>query len=345
VRDDAGAARDHAGTARDDAGAARDHAGAARDEAAEKRDRDAAASEAWLARGGVCADTVDSRSEARREAAADRKISQQDRTAGAGERSEAEIDRETASADRRAGAGERIHAEFDRDTASADRLAGAIERSEAELDRSTARADRGAGASERSEAELDRDTAQADRGAGASERSEAELDRDTAQADRGASALERAHSSHDDLTGVYARGAGFLELKREIARARRTTRPLVLAFVDVDGLKAVNDSHGHAAGDRMLLAVADALQTHVRAHDLVIRYGGDEFLCVVSGLDLAEAGKRFALVNAGLADGPQHGTVTVGLAQLRADERPEDLVARADAELYRERQRQRRPPA
>ncbi|HUR86767.1 MAG TPA: GGDEF domain-containing protein [Solirubrobacteraceae bacterium] len=206
-------------------------------------------------------------------------------------------------------------------------------------------ADRGAGASERSEAELDRDTAQADRGAGATERSEAELDRDTAQADRGASARDREHSSHDDLTGAYLRGAGLVELDREIARARRTTQPLVLAFIDVDGLKAVNDSRGHAAGDQTLVAVADALRAHLRAHDLVIRYGGDEFLCVVAGLDLAEAAARLALVNADLAEGPVRGAVSAGLAELQADDSPEDLVARADAQLYRARRSQRHPRA
>lgn len=96
------------------------------------------------------------------------------------------------------------------------------------------------------------DRAAQDRGAGAGERTNAELDRDTALADRGASAREREHSSHDDLTGAYRRGAGFVELEREIARARRAEQPLVLAFIDVDQLKVINDSRGHAAGDRML---------------------------------------------------------------------------------------------
>jgi diguanylate cyclase (GGDEF)-like protein len=135
-----------------------------------------------------------------------------------------------------------------------------------------------------------------------------------------------------------------VELEREIARTRRTSQPLVLAFVDVDGLKAVNDLHGHAAGDRMLLTVATMLRAHLRAHDLVIRYGGDEFLCVVAGLEMEEAAKRLALVNVGLAHDPQHGAVTVGLAELRAGESAEDLVARADARLYGMRLQQRPAP-
>ncbi len=202
--------------------------------------------------------------------------------------------------------------------------------------------DRRAGASERNQAELDRNTALADREEGHTERTQAELDRNTALADRGASAKERESASVDDLTGVYLRGAGFVELEREVVRARRAGQPLVVAFVDVDHLKAINDSHGHAAGDRLLLRVANTLKANLRSYDPIIRYGGDEFVCVVSGLSVAAVTQRLSLVNAALANAPEHRSVTVGLAELRPDDSPEDLVARADAALYRERQRQRR---
>jgi len=217
----------------------------------------------------------------------------------------------------------------------------ALARREAASDRRRASQDRGSGASERTEVALDRNTALADRGSGASERTEAALDRNTALADRGASAREREYACVDDLTGVYLRGAGLVELEREIARARRTQHPLVLAFVDVDRLKAVNDSRGHAAGDRMLLEVATALRGKLRSYDLIIRYGGDEFLCAISDLNIVDATKRLGLVRAALAEAPEHGSVTVGLAELRPDDSTEDLVARADAALYRERRQQR----
>ena len=213
------------------------------------------------------------------------------------------------------------------------------------LDRGTSSADRGAGAGERTHAELDRDTSLADRGAGASERTEAELDRMTALADRGASARDREFASVDSLTGAYRRGAGCVELEREMARARRTEQPLVVAFVDVDHLKAVNDTRGHAAGDRMLVEVATTFRATLRSYDLIIRYGGDEFVCVISGLNTADATKRLALVNPALAAGAEHGSVTVGLAELRAGDSPDDLVARADAALYRERHLRRDDPA
>jgi diguanylate cyclase (GGDEF)-like protein/PAS domain S-box-containing protein len=193
----------------------------------------------------------------------------------------------------------------------------------------------------RRDAASDRRQAAQDRRAAATERTQADLDRDTALADRGASAREREYAALDDLTGVYLRAAGFVELEREMARARRREQPLVLAFVDVDHLKAINDSRGHAAGDRMLLEVANTLRATLRSYDLIIRYGGDEFVCVISGLNMADATNRLALVNAALAEAPEHGSVTVGLAKLRADDSPEDFVARADAALYRERHQQR----
>ncbi|MDQ3587133.1 MAG: GGDEF domain-containing protein [Actinomycetota bacterium] len=129
-----------------------------------------------------------------------------------------------------------------------------------------------------------------------------------------------------------------MELDREIRRARRSEQPLVLAFVDVDHLKAINDSRGHAAGDRMLLEVVNAFRGRLRSHDLIIRWGGDEFVCALAGLNMADATKRLALVQAALAEGSGYGSATVGLAELQPDDSAEALIARADAALYRERQ-------
>jgi diguanylate cyclase (GGDEF)-like protein len=109
----------------------------------------------------------------------------------------------------------------------------------------------------------------------------------------------------------------------------------------VDNLKAINDAGGHAAGDQMLLAVAEALQAQMRSYDLIFRYGGDEFVCVVSGVDAAAALERLDVVNTVLADADEHGSVTVGVAQLQPGDTPEHLVARADAEMYRERHQRR----
>jgi diguanylate cyclase (GGDEF)-like protein len=135
-----------------------------------------------------------------------------------------------------------------------------------------------------------------------------------------------------------------VELEREVARAIRSGQPLVVAFLDVDHLKAVNDASGHAAGDQMLVEIASTIRRELRPYDLVIRYGGDEFVCAIAGLDKAAATKRLSRVNAVLARASAHGSVTAGIAELQPDDTLEDIIARADAELYRERQQQPIPP-
>ena len=179
-----------------------------------------------------------------------------------------------------------------------------------------------------------------DRTGAVHDRAEAAGDRHAASADRGASAGDRAAASLDELTGAHRRGAGFVELEREIARVRRTRQRFVLAFVDVNGLKAINDSRGHTAGDRMLREVVTTLRTVLRSYDLIIRFGGDEFLCAIPGVSIEDAAQRLAAVNAALAASPERGSVTAGLADLREDDSFEDLIARADAALYHQRRKQ-----
>jgi len=236
----------------------------------------------------------------------------------------------------------RRDAASDRHKASQDRRAGAADRLHSESGRETALTDRTSGASDRNEAGLDRDHSHSGRGSGLTERELAERDRHTAAADRGASAQDREEASLDDLTGDYLRDIGFLELEREIDRARRTSQPLVLAFLDVDHLKVINNDHGHAAGDQMLLRVAATLRAELRAYDLIIRYGGDEFVCGLPGMGLDDARRRFASVNAAISAPPVPGSVSVGLAQMQPEDTLAVLVARADDDLHQVR-RQARP--
>jgi two-component system cell cycle response regulator len=174
------------------------------------------------------------------------------------------------------------------------------------------------------------------------DRTHAADDRVAASTDRAISARERATSSIDSLTGAHRRDPGMVELGREVARAQRTGTPLVLVFVDVDGLKRTNDSLGHAAGDKLLHRVVRTVRSHCRPYDLIIRYGGDEFLCALLDATLATADERFSLIGADLAAEPP-ASISIGLAELAASDEPDGLVARADAEMRAGRRRRAGP--
>jgi len=161
-----------------------------------------------------------------------------------------------------------------------------------------------------------------------------------ASADRALSAQERADFATDSVTGAYRREVGLVALEREVIRANRTSHPFTLAFVDLDDLKGTNDSLGHAAGDQLLKSVADSIRAHLRPYDLLVRFGGDEFLCGLSDLRMEEATKRFKLVDEDL-ERTHQAAVTVGLTELQADDSLEGLIARADEEMYRERHKRR----
>lgn len=165
-------------------------------------------------------------------------------------------------------------------------------------------------------------------------------DRKSAAEDRAAAAEDRAVARstiesllHDELTGIYLRSAGLTELSRDMLKARRTGEPFTLAFVDVDHLKYTNDTQGHLAGDRLLARVADAVRAVVRDYDIIVRYGGDEFLCGTVGLTLQDAQSRYDQLNAHIA-AAGGGTASVGVAQLRPEEDLDQLITRADAAMF-----------
>ena len=192
-----------------------------------------------------------------------------------------------------------------------------------------------------SEAAAGRAAARRDRQSSANDRLAALHDRTAAATDRRLAALERAALIADGLTGARLRLPGLAELERDIARAVRTDRPFVLAFVDVDGLKVLNDSAGHQAGDELLQNVVACLQASVREYDLIVRYGGDEFLCGITDLSLADAVERFQSTQAAFRAGGA-GSYSVGLAQLLPlGDDLSSLIARADSAMYEQRRRRR----
>jgi diguanylate cyclase (GGDEF)-like protein len=175
--------------------------------------------------------------------------------------------------------------------------------------------------------------AAADRITASESRSRAAADRGRAATDREEAARARTLAATDALTGARTRAAGLDDLDRELDRARRTTSGLVAAYVDVVGLKLVNDTQTHAAGDEMLRRVVREIRDRLRPYDLIARLGGDEFLCVMSGATIKDAIQRFAAIQAALAAQPDRSAIAVGYAVLAPGDSAAELVARADADL------------
>jgi len=187
------------------------------------------------------------------------------------------------------------------------------------------------------DAAADRAGASRDRTSSAGDRRHSEDDRHAAAADRARAQVERASSGLDALTGAHRRAPGLAVLEREMVKARRMSQPFVLAFLDVDRLKTINDGQGHAAGDQVLVDLVAAVRGVLREYDLIIRWGGDEFLCGLASLSLDAAADRFADTEKVLA--AKHVTFSVGLAELRSDDTLQALIARADAAMYERRSR------
>jgi diguanylate cyclase (GGDEF)-like protein len=120
-------------------------------------------------------------------------------------------------------------------------------------------------------------------------------------------------------------------------RAHRAGAKLVVAFVDVDGLKEVNDSRGHLAGDALLRFVGETLRANVRAYDVLVRYGGDELLCALPDLTVAEATSRFEKIAAALASAETGHSVRFGIVEAEASDSLDDVIMRADAALLEAR--------
>jgi diguanylate cyclase (GGDEF)-like protein len=156
------------------------------------------------------------------------------------------------------------------------------------------------------------------------------------------SELRRA-SRHDALTGLLNRRAVDEALAAEAQRARRLGVPFTVLMLDLDHFKSINDTHGHAAGDRALQHLATLFTSQMRDIDRVGRYGGEEFVVLLPGTPLEQAYplaqrlcERVAALPPMWRDAPLPVTVSIGLAEWlgNSDGLPA-LLARADAALYR----------
>ncbi|MEZ5179135.1 MAG: diguanylate cyclase [Acidimicrobiales bacterium] len=149
-------------------------------------------------------------------------------------------------------------------------------------------------------------------------------------------------ATHDDLTGLANRTLFVDRLGGALARSARDGHRVAVCFVDLDDFKEVNDHHGHATGDELLVDVAGRLAAHVRAGDEVARIGGDEFLVLLDPVDddahALEAATRLVEVVTGhrhVGDAEVWSAATAGVALGRPGEDAATLMARADRALYR----------
>jgi diguanylate cyclase (GGDEF)-like protein len=135
----------------------------------------------------------------------------------------------------------------------------------------------------------------------------------------------------DELTGLPNRRAWREALPREMARAKRERWPLCVAMIDVDGLKQLNDSRGHHAGDQLLKQNAAAWSSALRPVDLLARYGGDEFAAILSGCRLQDA---HALLERLVEVTPEDRSFSAGVTEWDGIADADALLAEADARLY-----------
>ena len=142
----------------------------------------------------------------------------------------------------------------------------------------------------------------------------------------------------DPLTGAWNRRHAMEALAVDVSEARRYGTSMSIVLVDVDHFKVVNDTRGHQAGDRVLIALTEALSTELRDSDLLARWGGEEFLVVVRHTSLEDASRLAerlrTVAQEQVIDGVGPVTVSAGVAELLGDESLDDWLARADQALY-----------
>ena len=157
-----------------------------------------------------------------------------------------------------------------------------------------------------------------------------------------------ARADIDPLLDILSRRGFDRELKRSLAYVKRYGTAAALVFIDLDGFKAVNDRHGHAAGDALLKAVVVELKSHVRASDMLARLGGDEFAVLMWNLETAQASaKAHELENVIAATAVTHGPArltvgaSAGCVPLDGEVSPAALLEAADQAMYARKKERR----
>jgi len=152
----------------------------------------------------------------------------------------------------------------------------------------------------------------------------------------------------DPLTGLYNRRFAEPRMEAEVLRAQRTGSSLTLLLADVDGLKQINDKHGHSAGDAVLRAFADRLKQATRGSDFAARLGGDEFMLLLPGCDLHQLQfvlERLRPFRIGIGGKNVGVEFCFGSSQHETGQTAEDLLQAADQALYKNKRSRRPLPA
>jgi diguanylate cyclase (GGDEF)-like protein len=153
----------------------------------------------------------------------------------------------------------------------------------------------------------------------------------------------RDQATRDSLTRLWNRSSILNELARELARAKRESRPLGVVIVDLDHFKNINDTYGHLAGDDVLREAARRMQNSIRQYDCIGRYGGEEFLILFPGCNQTDTcaqadrlRRQLALTEMAVNDGSVRVTASFGVTAALPDESwsEEELIRTADEALY-----------
>ena len=154
----------------------------------------------------------------------------------------------------------------------------------------------------------------------------------------------REQATKDSLTRLWNRSSIIETMQRELARGQRENTPLGVILVDLDHFKAINDTHGHFAGDAVLREAARRMQNCIRQYDSIGRYGGEEFLVIIPGCDNQCIVSKAEVLRESLSSEPlllTETTVTLTasfgatVALPGADNTTESLIRRSDEALYR----------
>ena len=152
----------------------------------------------------------------------------------------------------------------------------------------------------------------------------------------------------DSLTGLYNRHVFDALMPQAISEAKRSKKSLITMLIDIDHFKTINDSFGHITGDQVIKDIASLIRKNLRASDIVFRWGGEEYLVILKDCPISDAQAIAEKLRASVEeialplDNPSaKSTLSIGIAALRSDDSPDDMIVRADAALYTAKNRGR----